>query len=93
MKVLLTDLTVCLFLAMLSGAVMAQEADNSTGYHPFLTAKFHLGIGGFWPQKSLQIQVDGSDPAEEIDFEQDLGLDESESTTSLNFRCRYSKNW
>jgi hypothetical protein len=93
MKLLITDLTACLLLAMLSGAVMAQEPDNSTGYHPFLTDKFHLGIGGFWPQKSLQIQVDGSDPAEEIDFEEDLGFDESESTTSLNFRWRYSKNW
>ncbi len=93
MKVPIIRLTTCFLIAMLSNNVMAQESGSSTSYHPFLSDKFHLGLGGFWPQKSFKIQVDGSDPSEEIDFEEDLAYDESESTTSLNFRWRYSKNW
>jgi hypothetical protein len=80
-------------MAMLAGAAIAQESDDSPAYHPFLSGRFHLGIGGFWPDKSLKMSVDGSDPAEEIDFEEDLGYDDSGSTPSLNFRWRYSKDW
>jgi len=93
MKAHIIHLFALLLMAALSGTVFAQKTDDSTGYHPFLSDKFHLGLGGFWPQKSFKIRVDGSDPTEEIDFEEDLAYDESESTTSLNFRWRYSKNW
>ena len=93
MKALSIHLCALLLMAAFSGAVFAQKTNDSTGYHPFLSDKFHLGLGGFWPEKSFKIRVDGSDPTEEIDFEEDLAYDESESTTSLNFRWRYSKNW
>jgi hypothetical protein len=72
---------------------MAQEADDTDAYHPFLTDNFKLGLGGFWPKKSFTARADGSDPGEEIDFDESLVVDESESTTSFNFRWRYSKNW
>ena len=93
MKALIIRLSASLLMAMLAGVAIAQESDEPTAYHPFLSDRFHLGIGGFWPDKSLEISVDGSDPSEEIDFEEDLGYDDSGWTPSLNFRWRYSKNW
>ena len=84
---------VSLLIAVFVNTAIAQEVDNSARYHPFLTDKFHLGIGGFWPTKSVDIRVDGSVPGEEIDLDEDLGYDESDSTTSVNFRWRYSKSW
>jgi hypothetical protein len=93
MKVPIIRLTTGLLIAILPGTAMAQETGSSAGYHPFLSDKFHLGIGGFWPRKTLKLRADGSSPGDEIKFEEDLGFDESESTTSINFRWRYSKNW
>ena len=93
MKALTIHLFALLLMAVFSGTVFAQQPGNSTDYHPFLSDKFHLGLGGFWPQKNMKLRVDGSVPGDEIDFEEDLNFEESESTTSLNFRWRYSKNW
>jgi hypothetical protein len=81
-----------LIIFLISRSVLAQNSEP-TGYHPFLSDRFILGIGGFWPDKSFEIRVDGSDPGEDIDFEKELGHDESDSTPSIDFRWRYSKNW
>jgi hypothetical protein len=93
MKALIFHLSASLLMAIFAFAAIAQEANHSTAYHPFLSDRFHLGIGGFWPDKSLEVSVDGSDPAEEIDFEEDLGYSDSGSTPSFNFRWRYGKKW
>jgi hypothetical protein len=93
MKIRIIDPWTCLMIVILSGTVMAQEADNTNAYHPFLTDKFKLGLGGFWPKKSSTLQADGSAPGEQINFDESLAVEESESTTSFNFRWRYSKNW
>jgi hypothetical protein len=93
MKYPFTGTPTIFLLVMLSIPALAQETDNSNNYHPFLSDRFHLGIGGFWPRKTFKVRADGSSPGDEIDFEEDLGFDESESTTSINFRWRYSQNW
>jgi len=93
LKALITRLSASLLMAMLAGVAIARESDDSFAYHPFLSDRFHLSIGGFWPDKSLKISVDGSDPSKDIDFEEDLGYDDSGWTSTLNFRWRYSKNW
>jgi hypothetical protein len=92
MKISKFKLFIWLIIFLISRSVLAQNSEP-TGYHPFLSDRFNLGIGGFWPDKSFEIRVDGSDPGEDIDFEKELRHDESESTPSINFRWRYSKNW
>lgn len=81
-----------LLIYLLSGPVSAQVSANP-GYHPFLGDRFNLGIGGFWPDKTFQIRVDGTVPGEQVDIHNDLRHDDSESTLSFNFRWRYGKNW
>ena len=54
-------------LALFSGPARAQSAED---FHPFLTDKFNLGIGFYHPTKSLTLRVDGTEPEEEIDFDE-----------------------
>jgi len=79
-------LATCLF----SSPAGAQSDDD---FHPLLSDKFNIGIGVFYPKKSFKIRVDGSAPEEEIDFDETLGLDETEVTGSLTFRWRFGEKW
>ena len=78
--------------AMIAAAILTtlipieSVAQDSQEYHPVLSDRFFFSVGGFWPQKSFKIQVDGTEPEEEIDFEEDLNLSDRETTWALNFR-------
>lgn len=76
--------------AFFSVSAAAQSDDD---FHPFLSDRFNASIGGFWPTKSFRLRVDGSAPEEEIDFEQDIGLSDRDTTGSLNFRWRFGERW
>lgn len=73
--------------------VSSAQSQTEPGYHPNLTDKFDLSIGGFWPDKTMTIRVDGSVPGEEIDFEEALKLDDDEATGALNFRWKFGEKW
>lgn len=87
--------TVHALLGLLIIAVMptTASAQSDGDYHPFLSNKFQIGIGVFAPKKSFQIQVDGEDPGGNVDFEESLRVDDSESTPSLDFRWRFGEKW
>jgi hypothetical protein len=87
----LTHLTVItLITALFSSPVAAQTAKD---YHPFLSDKFNLGVGLFWPKKNFTLQVDGSVPDKKIDLDEKFGLSDYETTGSLNFRWRFGEKW
>ena len=90
MKLVIAPLFSILIGAALTTTVSAQESGD---YHPFLSDKFNIGVGIFSPKKSLEIQVDGSDPGDNVNFEESLRLDNSESTPSMNFRWRFGEKW
>ena len=73
-----------------SAPVLAQDSQD---YHPALSDRFLLSAGGFWPDKSLKIRVDGTEPEEEIDFEEDLKLSDREATWAVNGRWRFGEKW
>ena len=87
MKFAIPALFGILIFAVVPASASAQETGD---YHPFLSSKFQFGVGVFAPKKSFEIQVDGSNPEEIIDFEESLGVDDSESTPSADFRCQTS---
>ena len=68
----------------------AQTADD---YHPFLSDKFSIELGVFWPQIDFTAQVDGSHPEEEIDLDEALNLKGNQAAASANFRWRFGKKW
>lgn len=77
-------------MAFMSGTVVAQAADD---YHPFLSDKFNLEVGAFWPQINFTARADGSHPEEEIDFDEVFGVDDDQLSGSINFRWRFGKKW
>ena len=61
MKTLIRLFLITIFAMLLSNPVAAQTADD---YHPFLSDKFNLEVGVFWPQIDFTARVDGSHPDE-----------------------------
>ena len=80
-----------LFILCASFCPAASFAQTADDYHPFLSDRFNLGVGVYFPRKSLKIRVDGSHPEEEIDLDEALGLDDDEVVGSLTFRWRFGK--
>ena len=69
------------------------RAQSAEDFHPFLTDKFNIGIGFYRPDRNLTLRVDGTEPEEEIDFDESFNLDEKETTGQLNFRWRFGEKW
>lgn len=90
MKVLIPLPVIALTAALFSIPVVAQTGED---YHPFLTDKFNIGVGLFWPNKSATVRVDGTFPEEEFDFDEALGFDDYETTPSLIARWRFGEKW
>ncbi len=90
MRVLGRLVLIALVMTLITSPVAAQTAED---YHPFLTDKFNIQLGIFWPNKDYTIQVDGSDPDEEIDFDERFGISDYEATGSVNFRWRFGEKW
>ncbi|RLA28723.1 MAG: hypothetical protein DRR15_17005, partial [Gammaproteobacteria bacterium] len=70
----------------------AQETSN---VHPYLTEKFFLDLGVFFPDRKFRLRVNGSSPVEDrdIDFEDELNLRKSDETFDLEFGWRFGKKW
>lgn len=90
MKITAQLLAISFIATVFSSPVAAQQAGD---YHPFLTNKFSLGVGAYFPDKDFTIRVDGSVPDEEIDFDKTLKHDTSDTTVAFNFRWRFGEKW
>jgi len=74
------------------------SADEARDLHPWLTSKYALDIGVFYPDRSNKLRANGSiefdpDPNEFVDFESELKLTHSDSTFSGEFAWNYGKRW
>ena len=90
MKALTRLLATALLLSTFLDTAMAQSSDD---YHPFLSDKFNLGVGLFWPKVNLDLRVDGTEPEEEIDFDEALNLSDYPTSPYINFRWRFGEKW
>lgn len=90
MKTLIRSMIFPVLLLLLAGPAAAQTADD---YHPFLSDKFNLGLGAFWPKINLDLRVDGTAPEEEIDFDEALNLSDYNTTPWISFRWRFGEKW
>jgi hypothetical protein len=82
-----------LFLALVVSA--PSRAATSGDAHPYLTERFFIDVGIYFPKRELRISVDGTDDATitDIDFDDDLDLSANDETASLNFGWRLSQHW
>lgn len=70
--------------------IHAQDTDE---YHPWLSDRFNVALGAFARQQGFKIRADGSDPEEEIDFDESLGVDDDDVSASLTFRWNFGEKW
>ncbi|MFT5501813.1 MAG: hypothetical protein ACI88G_001952 [Woeseiaceae bacterium] len=63
--------------------------------HPYLTEKFFVDVGIFFPKRELRISVEGIDGItnQDIDFDDELDLSKNDETVSLNFGWRIGRHW
>jgi hypothetical protein len=80
---------------MLFAAAAVRAADGSAPVHPLLNDRFFLAIGGFWSDSSTKARVNSGTIGigAEIDFEQDLGLDERKAVPIFMFGWRFAEHW
>ena len=69
------------------------KAQEETGYHPWLSDRFHVAVGPFARQQGFNIRADGQGPEEEIDFDEELGVDDDDIGAQLTFRWRFGSKW
>lgn len=90
MKILKQLFLIAVLTTFFLNSATAQTEDD---YHPFLSDKFNLEFGVFWPQIDFTARADGSHPEEEVDFDEALNMSSSQAAVSVNFRWRFGKKW
>lgn len=83
-------------LAVLFGILTAPiQAQESSDVHPYLTNKYTVDMGVFFPDRTLKIRVNGTIPGanRNVDFENRLRVKEDDETFALNLGWRYRENW
>jgi hypothetical protein len=78
-----------------SAPILAQDAAEQ---HPFLASKFAVSVGIFYPDRNIRLRANGSieldpEPEELVDFGEEFGISESDSTFSAEFAWRYTERW
>ena len=75
-----------------SHSVCAQVAAD---IHPYLSDRFFLDVGAFFPDRRLNLSVDGSTGGDNplIDFSEEFRLKRSDETFALDFGWRFGKKW
>jgi len=84
-----------ILVALFVGGTMSLAAEAQDSVHPYLTEKFTLDLGIFFPERRVSMSVDGPVIAagEDIDFEETIGLKRSDEVFSLNFGWRFGEKW
>jgi len=86
--------TLVLCLLLFSGVQRTLAAD-SDDLHPYLTSKYTLDLGMFYPDRKLDLRVNGSLVGDNIEFEFDEGirLERADATIAAEFSWRFSAKW
>ncbi len=92
MAIRTTTLVVCLLCFAGPQLTIAAESEN---LHPFLQRGFSLDVGVFFPDRHLDLSVNGTVGGinEEIDFDQDFRLGSADETFSAELSWRFRGKW
>ena len=71
------------------------QAQEQSDVHPYLTEKFFIDVGIYFPDRQFAIRVDSTlpGPIDPIDLEGDFGLRKSDEIFSLDFGWRFGEKW
>jgi hypothetical protein len=83
--------TLAISLALVTSPAWAQSAAT----HPMLTNTWEFQIGAFFPTEDVKIQagLDETVPGDIIDFNNTLGVDESDTVFAADLRWRFGEKW
>ncbi len=84
-----------LFVALSFGSLLSLPAEAQNEAHPYLTEKFSLDIGMYFPERKVEMSIDGpiNSVAGGIEFEKSFGLRKTDDIFSLNFGWRFGEKW
>jgi len=81
--------------ALCLGAPQLTAAEESVDVHPYLKNGFSLDLGIFYPDRQLDLRVNGSLGGinDEIDFDESLRLKRADNTFSAQLSWRFRDRW
>jgi hypothetical protein len=85
---------VVFWLLLISGT-NALHAQERADVHPYLTEKFFIDLGIYFPDRHTRLGVDGalSGINEDFEFEQAAGSKDDDEVFSMDFGWRFGKKW
>lgn len=71
------------------------QAQEQGDVHPYLTEKFFVDVGIYFPDRQFAIEVDSTlpGPTNPIELDGDFGLQKSDEIFSLDFGWRFGEKW
>ena len=81
---------VAVIAIFLSAPAFAQTAED---YHPMLTDKWMIGVGGYFPDKDFTIKGNANIVDLDTNVQEDLRLSESDTSAALMLRWRFGEKW
>ena len=86
---------VVLSAALICSATQLAHAEEQSKEHPYLTEKFFIDVGIFYPERQFNISVDSTipGPSDPIDFDAEIGARKSDELFSVNFGWRFGQKW
>ena len=85
------ELTITTVILSLSAPVIAQDKNDWQSWP--LADRFTIGVDAFFPNLDTRVRIDASDssPGTTIDFEQNLGMSDTESLPTLSASWRFAR--
>lgn len=80
---------------LLIASLQQGHAANTSGVHPYLSNKFFVDVGIFWPSRRFSLSVNGSagEVNDPIEFEEDVRLKNADDVFCAEFGWRFGEKW
>jgi hypothetical protein len=69
------------------------SAQSENGSHPWFTSKFQLNGGAYFTNQGYEIGAGVSLPDDDIDFDGELGVEDSQTSFAGGFRWNFGEKW
>ena len=86
-----TIMLLCCLLVITKPATAQEQAD----LHPYLSKRFYAGVGIFFPDRKVELRVDGSQPGigSGIDISNKFRTSGTEEEVNFELGWRVGKKW
>lgn len=88
--------SIALFATLFVFPASPVHAQEQSDRHPYLTTKYYVDLGVFFPDREVAIRVNSPTAAElnaELKFQSEIGLKKSDDVFSLNLGWRFGEKW